>query len=178
MILNELWSKQSISDLPLLSKQITIPLYHISFDGELAGIWTPRNPDGYTDRTSSLSEPDLPRISVAPTIVQCFQAIYPNVCKYFEDDDYPNLEFHVYKPKFKGHERILSPQYLTKSHMVHDAHMTHEYCILDDTTMQKVGKVTIQNTNRSPFLDYYPFNQSTYDLKSFAPAQICFDWIK
>lgn len=177
MILNEMWGTSPAYSKPILSCNIHIPLYHISFDGMLTGLWQPRNPDGFTDRDSQYAEPDLPRISVAPTIRQCFQAIYPNVSQYFEEEHYPNLEFDVYQPRFIGHERVLPPNYLTSHRMVHDAHMTDEYCILDPTFMQLVGKVMIPNTQMGPFLDYHPFDNPNLPSRFFAPEIIDVAWI-
>jgi hypothetical protein len=177
MIITEMWGPSSPDSKPMLSCQIHIPLYHISFDGTLNGSWQPRNPDGFSDRDSQFSEPDMPRISVAPTIPQCFQAIYPNVSQFFEEENYPNIEFYVYEPRFIGYERVLPPKYLTNQRMVHDAHMTDEYCILDPTFMQLVGKVMIQNTQMGPFLQYNPFNNVDNKKEFFAPSIIDFAWI-
>jgi hypothetical protein len=177
MIITEMWGAKSPDCKLMLSCQIHIPLYHISFDGTLTGTWIPRNPDGFTDRLSAMSEPDLPRISLSPTIQQCFQAIYPNVYRYFEEEHYPNMEFYVYEPQFVGYERVLPPKYLTHNHLVHDAHLTDEYCILDQVTMQLVGKVMIQNTQHSSFLQYHPFDNPATRLEFFAPEHINFAWI-
>lgn len=154
--------------------QIEYSLYHISFRDNLEGVWIPRNPDGLTE---DLSEPDLPRISVSPSIVQCFQAIYPNVSKYFEVDDYPHMDFHVYQPHFVGNERVLTPSFLTQNHMVHDAFLTEEHCILDPTFMTHIGSVRIQNTNGNQFLTYHPFDDPQEPERGFAPSAIKFSWL-
>lgn len=172
-----MWGAVPPDQKPMLSCQVHIPLYHISFDGSLNGQWTPRNPDGFTDRSSALSEPDLPRISVAPTIPQCFQAIYPNINQYFEEQKYPHLDFYVYQPRFIGNERVLPPKYLTTHRYVHDAHLTDEYCILDPTFMQMVGRVRIPNTEAGPFLDYHPFDKAENPVQFFAPQNIVFSWL-
>ena len=88
-----------------------LKLFHISFKGDLEGLWIPRNPDGLepTDdgyKSEAYPEPLLPRISCAPTIIQCFQAIYANVKHYFDDKKYPYMEFYVYSPVLKGNEKI------------------------------------------------------------------------
>jgi hypothetical protein len=162
----------------MLGSQIKHKLFHISFEGNLNGFWHPRNPYGEDDASSAqYAEPDLPRISCAPSIEQCFQAIYPNISQYFEVENYPNLDFYVYTPVFRGFERILPPKYLTIHRYVHDAHLTDEYCILDPVYMQLIGKVRIQNTNNNPTLDYHPFDQIGNPKRFFAPTQLNVEWL-
>lgn len=146
-------------------------LYHISFRDDLEGKWKPRNPvgDSKSNLKSEYPEPDLPRISLSPTIEQCFQAIYPNVKQFFEEKHFPYMEFYVYTPKLRGTERILTPKELTDKRYVHDAHMTDEYCILDPVYMQLHSKIRILNTEKSKMLYYNPFGDPETKRKPFAP---------
>lgn len=109
----------------LLKHKKYAKLYHISFKSDLEGIWKPRNPINEGIDT----EPDLPRISCAPTIEQCFQAIYPNISNLFEEKNFPYMEFYVYSPVLDGSERVLYSDQLTNNHIVPDAHMTDEVCV-------------------------------------------------
>jgi hypothetical protein len=164
----------------LLESRPVIPeLYHISFDGSLEKTWYPQNPAGSEQsHASSTSEPDLPRISCAPTIEQCFQAIYPNVCRYFEKENYPHMDFYVYQPQLKGSERVLTPEDLRKSRFVHDAHMTQEYCILDPVYMKRTMKVTITNTNKSEFMKHRPFADGRFKERWFAPKEVRYEVVE
>ena len=159
----------------------TPKLFHISFRDDLEGKWTPQKPEGEYDEkyyTSEHPEPDIPRISTSPTIKQCFQAIHANVKHYFEKENYPHMDFHVYTPKLTGKERILTPKELTDKRFVHDAHMTDEHSILDPVHMQLHSKIRIYNTNRSKMLNYKPFGDENTKERPFAPAQIRFKTLK
>ncbi len=153
-------------------------LYHISFNSNLEGIWEPMIPAGSTINKTELSEPDIPRISLSPTIEECFKAIYPNVSKYFKIENYPYMEFYVYSPVLTGKERIWTPSYLTSNKLVHDAHETNEYCILVPTYMKLVKKVKILNTKHSPDQFYHPFNDKSIPLKYLCPKIIIVKEIK
>lgn len=149
-------------------------LYHISFKSDLEGIWKPKNPINEGIDT----EPELPRISCAPTIEQCFQAIYPNISNLFEEQNRPDLKFYVYSPVLDGSEHILYPEQLTKQHIVHDAHMTDEVCILDPVFMKLVMKIKIMNTNKNSFIKYRPWDNPNRNEKDFAPTNIKYKILK
>lgn len=154
-------------------------LFHISFDDSLEGMWDPELPAGSdTGRRTDTSEPDIPRISCAPTLKQCFQAIYPNISKYFEEKNYPHMTFYVYQPELTGNERVLTPDDLIEKHYVHDAHLTGEYCILDPVYMKKTMEIKIANTNDSEFMYYHPFNDQTSEKQGFAPKDVKIKIIK
>lgn len=141
--------KMAIKHYTVLGSSIEYPLFHLSFNKDLEGVWKPREPDGYntqptkklTDEEIKLSEPSYPRISTSPTLPQCFQAVYSNVKHYFEKEGYPYLEFFVYTPVFKGEERILLPKTLTMLDLTLDAHVTQEHVILDDVFMKLHSQV-------------------------------------
>jgi hypothetical protein len=163
----------------ILSNAIKIKnFYHISFNGKLEGVWTPKVPDGKSGsliRSDIPSEPNTPRISISTSIEKCFQAIFPNVYRYFEKDNYPYMEFFVYSPIFKGTERLFSTEDLIDGKLVHDAHMTKEYCVLDPVFMKLKMKIKVFNTNKNRFLSYHPFNDKNSDKKWFAPSNIQYE---
>jgi hypothetical protein len=157
----------------VLAVEIKIPLYHISLTNVLQGIWKPKDPIGGNDSNNgTFTEKILPRISVGPTIEDCFRAIYPNVSKNFEEEKLPYIDFHVYQPIFNGMERILLPSTLTDFQLVHDAHVTHEHCILDPVYMRHVSIVRINNTNKSPDMNYNPFGDIQNPERFLAPLQV------
>lgn len=149
-------------------------LYHLSFQPKLSGVWFPQLPVG-TNTACQYPEPDIPRISLSPSIEDCFRAIYPNVSKYFEEKLYPSMDFYVYEPILTGNEIILTPDMLTDKGHVHDAHMTREHCIINPTYLKCSGQVRIFNTNDSPNIYYRPFNKWNKP-RYLAPAII--NWVK
>lgn len=152
-----------------------LKLFHISFKGDLEGLWTPRNPDGLepTDdgyKSEAYPEPLLPRISCAPTIIQCFQAIYANVKHYFDDKKYPYMEFYVYSPVLKGNEKILTPEVLTRKKMVHDAFLTKEHAICSPVKMELLARIKISNIKQVEKIYYHPFNDEKKEKDSWIPG--------
>lgn len=151
-------------------------LYHLSFDFNLEGLWDPRVPAGSDlGAKTSTSEPDFPRISCSPTIEDCFRAIYPNVSKYFEEENFPHMEFCVYSPELDPSSvRVLTPDDLRRLRYVHDAHLTQEHCILDPVRMRRVMAVEVLNTNGSEFLTHRPFGDRRYRERGFAPKDVTY----
>lgn len=164
-------------------------LYHISFKNHtFQGMWHPDNPAGFEEEQESAPgvvgdqsfpypEPSLPRISVGPTIDQCFRGVFPNVAKLFEEKNYPYMEYNVFQPKFKGTERLILPKELTSQRIVWDACVTEEHCILDSVWMQHTGKVRIFNTNASPTMFIHPFGDPKNPVESVGPAVIRYEWV-
>ena len=133
---------------------------HLSFDGNLEGIWTPRLPYGTSESGGEFSEPDWPRISVSENIEGAFRAIYPNVSKYFEVEGYPYMDFFVYSPSGKR-VKMINPLSLVTGKFVHDAMVTREHVILEKVSMSLLGKVRVYNTSSDSGLFYRPFNDKT-----------------
>lgn len=156
----------------ILSKDIKFKLFHLSFNGNIAGMWDPKLPDGLYGEKGDLSEPDVPRISVSPTLKQCFQAIYPNISKYFEKENYPYLIFYVYVPLFTGNEKVWTPEILKMDKLVHDAHITGEHAILNSVEMVLYQKIKIKNTKNSKDLMYRPFDDNKYTSRFLSPADV------
>ena len=145
-------SLSHVSDVPakftVKSKNVG-GLFHLSFSGTKAGVWSPITPAGTEDVNPDdveFGEPPVPRISLSPTLEQCFRAIYPNIDFYFKDKRYPHVDIYAYRPRFKGGERIVLPETLTQERWVWDAHVTDEHWVLDKVEMELVGRYRFFNT--------------------------------
>lgn len=151
--------------------------FHISFNKNLEGTWKPQLPAGTElNIKSDLSEPEIPRISIAPSIKDCFRAVYPNISKYFEIENYPYLKFQVYQPKIESSTKILNWEDLNSKRYVHDAHITKESWILSPVKMLWIAEIEIYNTNKKGNqLFYRPFNDSKREAIYHSPMEIKFD---
>lgn len=152
-------------------------LFHISFNKHLEGVWTPVLPDGEGSEKTDMSEPDYPRISVAPTIEQCFWAIYPNISQYFEKEKYPYLEFMVYCPEITADTKVMSNAQVVKDKLVHDAHVTGESFILSKTKMVKHSIIRVKNCVKNKEIKYYPFNDKKREER-FLSHEITYSTVK
>lgn len=150
-------------------------LYHLSFNPDLEGRWTPQLPDGdgleVTDPEVH-PEPDTARISLSPTVEQSFQAIYANVKHLFDDAPDKTLSFNVYVPIFTGKERIVTPDKLAQHRLIHDAHITEEHCVLDPLKMVWAGKVSIKAPRRRDVVMYRAFGDVRGDVYGSLPHPI------
>lgn len=159
------------------SRVLSVSLFHISFKNNLAGIWQPVLPAGMELGSGKYPEPKQPRISVSPDVIGCFRGVFPNVSKFFEEKNFPHMDFYVYSPVFDGGERIWTPELLTTNKAVWDAHVTKEHSILDSVTMGRVGEVRIYNTNKSPTMMTHPFDDINEPEQSVGPKEIKFKWL-
>lgn len=155
-----------------LSRNIKLPkLYHISFRDNLEGIWTPRPPDGLPEEPQEdgfpYPEPAIGRISLSSTLKGCFLGIYPNIFRYFEEDNYPYLSFSVYSPVFTGKELLVTNEKILKDKLVWDAHITDEWWILNKVQMKLVGKIQVINPRKTITKFTYPFNDRSYPQIDF-----------
>jgi hypothetical protein len=125
-------------------------------------------------KNNETSEPNVPRISFALTVLGCFQAIYPNVSHYFEEEKYPYLDFYVYRPKFTGRERIRWPEDLTNDRWVWDAHITSELVALDPVQMVLDGKVRIFNCADRDGIETHLFDDISLPTRMVYPVDIDF----
>lgn len=143
-----------------LKKQLEGELYHLSFKPTLNGRWKPRQPHGSNtseEAKTKLTYENLPpRISVSPTIQQCFWAIYPNISQFFEVKRYPYIVMYVYRPKITYRTKVIGNNEV-KRH-VHDAHITGEICIISSVIMEKIAKIKIYNPVKNPEVKYRMFN--------------------
>ena len=150
---------------------------HLSFNGKLEGIWKPKLPDGmsgnkeYMTEDSLYPEPDWVRISVSSSVVGAFRAIYPNIYHYFEEEDYPYLDFYVYSPSGNS-VGMMTPKELTDGRYVHDAHVTDEHVLLENIKMTLMGKIRVYNTVRDGDLMYRPFNDSKLKERFHSPKDV------
>lgn len=160
-----------------------IPLYHISFNGDLEGIWTPGTqagsdtPGEAEDSSWAYPEPPMKAISVSPTVEACFIGVFPNVARFFEKDKFPHMNFFVYQPVFEGQERVVKPVTLTTDKLVWDAHITQEHRILDRVHMARVGEIEVLNTNKSSTRMTHPFNDVKNPEESVGPSDVTIKWV-
>lgn len=151
-------------------------LYHLSFNADIEGLWKPQIPDGsYEDDPSDpalYTEPSTPRISLSPTVEQCFQAVYANVKHLFADSPDRTLTFNVYRAVFNGREKLVHPSTLSKQRMVHDAHITQEHCVLTPLKMEWVSQVRVQEPSKQDQRPYYAFGDSSGEVYGWLPHAI------
>lgn len=148
-------SNESLSHITDVPAKFTVKskyvgeLFHLSFSDIKAGVWSPITPAGTEDVNPDdveFGEPPVPRISLSPTLEQCFRAIYPNIDFHFKDKRYPHMDIYAYRPRFKGSERMVLPETLTQERWVWDAHVTDEHWVLDKVAMELVGRYRFFNT--------------------------------
>ena len=162
---------------------INYPLYHISFNDSLPSIIDPKRNDGIYKEDPEYEEeiypePDTPRFSCSPTIINCFQAIYPNVKHFFDVEHYPYLLFYVYSPIINKTTVILTPDQLAKQRMVHDAHITKEHCILNKVEIVKKYQIKIKSIRNVKRLYYHPFNDLKEPKDSWVPDGFSYEILK
>lgn len=163
---------------------LNTPLYHISFNGELEGIWTPgtqagSDTPGEAEESSwPYPEPPMTAISVSPTVEECFIGVFPNVARFFEKGRLSHLNFFVYRPVFEGTERVVKPTTLTKDKLVWDAHITQEHRILDAVQMERVGEIEVLNTNKASTRLTHPFNDTKNPKESVGPSSVVIKWLE
>jgi len=158
-------------------------LFHISFKSDLPTIIDPKRADGiYEDEPlyeeEVYPEPDIPRFSCSPSIVQCFQAVYPNVKNFFDLEHYPHLDFYVYSPELTKNTKLLTPEELTKKRTVHDAFVTKEHAILSSVKITKVAKIRIKNISKVEKIYYHPFNDPKEPKDSWVPGGFGYTTLK
>ena len=125
------------------------PHLHLSFNPDLPKTLKPRQPDGTTDlkektKSKSTFYEDLPdRVSFAPSVINAWLAIYPNVSKFFEENGYPYLYMYLYEGKPDKKTKYLSPDYLKDN--LWDYHLTKELVVLSPIVIIKVAKIKIYN---------------------------------
>lgn len=170
-------------DWVLSRKLIGHQLFHISFNGDLEGIWTPGTqagsdtPGEAEDSSWAYPEPPMKAISVSPTVADCFVGVFPNVARFFEKDRLPHINFFVYQPRFIGTERVVLPVTLTEDKLVWDAHITQEHRILDKVEMERVGEIEVLNTNKCRTRMTHPFNDVKNAEESVGPSGIIIKWL-
>lgn len=156
--------------------------YHISLNGDLAGVWTPGVQAGFDtpgideDSSWAYPEPPMDAVCVSPSLEGCVRGVFPNIARFFEKDNLPFLSFYVYQPVFKGGERIVVPETLTLEKLVWDAHVTQEHRILDKVEMKLYGTIKVLNTNKSETFKTHPFSRNENPEESVGPSDIKIRW--
>jgi hypothetical protein len=147
---------------------VTDLLYHLSFNDKLPTTLYPRQPMDSTVVKGKFVEELPPRISFSPTIQQCFSALYPNISKYFEEENYPHMDMYVYVPVGKS-DRISNKEVNDK---VWDAHITGEVCFKTPTKVMRVAKIRIFNPGNltsKNCIYAQPFNNPMAKCRFVAP---------
>ena len=153
-------------------------LLHISFKGNLAGKLIPRTVAGSElGISTTYPEPTTPRVCFGPTVLKCFQAIYPNVSDFFEIKNYPYMDFYVYKTKTNNPPGYVPNSKIVEEHWVHDAHVTGESWVIEPVIVYLYQKVRIHNTNNVDSLRYHPFGDPKEPLRTLAPKTAIIDYL-
>lgn len=151
-------------------------LIHISFDHTLEGMWEPKVPASIDTGCKSIySEPEFPRICLAPSVKECFWAIYPNISNLFEHQKLPHMDFYVYAPVTLSRTEVVTPDTLTSERLVLDAHVTNEHWVLSNTDMKLISKVRVYNPGQCHFVSFNPFNDCSMRRLDLAPETITFE---
>lgn len=150
---------------------------HISFKDNLAGVWEPKLPNGMELKESNdveYPEPNIPRISLAPTEEKCFDSIYPNVSSFFEEKNYPYMDFFVYTPAKKlKREDFIPTKILTQRKYIWDAHFTEEIWAIKPLEMKLVKKIRVFNPGENPdFNLVHPFKIKSNAARGLSPKNI------
>lgn len=155
---------------------LPVNLLHISFDRTLEGIWLPKLPATIENCEKSIySEPEIPRICLAPSVKECFWAIYPNISNIFEIQNMPYMDFYVYSPILIPGTPIITPDVLTEKRLVLDAHVTNEHWVLSNIDMKLISKVRVYNPGSCRFISFKPFNDHCMNRLDLAPMVINID---
>ena len=119
-------------------------MFHLSTECGLEGLWIPRQPKGGNTDGEGCIENLPPRVCVAPTLLQCAQALYPNIWE--ELERVGQMIMNIYKPSRK-------PDGYTGDimHTVFDAHITGECIFTSPVEMKHVGKCVIHNPKENQF---------------------------
>lgn len=122
-------------------------LLHISFNQGLPSVLKPKQPTGskFTKRVKrSIYYEDLPpRVSFAPTIQNCFNGIYPNIAKFFEEHNYPYIVMYVYQGLPDATTEILSKSETEKK--LWDYKHTKEIVVLSPISIKLLAEIKITN---------------------------------
>lgn len=146
------------------------PLFHVSFNGNLEGVWYPKLPDGGGGTPGKYPEPDDQlRTSVSTSVEGCLIAVFPNVSQLFEE--HSDIDFHVYTVDFSRSKNIeiVDTEILTKKRFVHDAHVTKEAWIITPCYMRYVEQITVTADMNGTWLRYKPFNDAKEEFRELAP---------
>lgn len=112
------------------------------------------------DKKTIFTEAEIPRVSFAPTVYNCFSAIFPLISEYMQSKEglKKGIFFNVYKAVISSNNKILTPEELTKKRYVWDAYATQEHWLLDPVNVRWCGAVKIDYDPKPDWIDLYPYN--------------------
>jgi hypothetical protein len=160
-------------------------LFHISFNGKLPKVLSPKLPDGSElhgdvksdsgiEKENKFPEPDwIKRISFSTSLLGAVRATYPNWWMYFEDEkyNYPYVDMWVYEPLLTEKTRLVKTETLSELRLVWDAVVTHEWWILDPVKVRRVGKIKVHNANKEGPLYIFPFGDRSLEKVEAGPEK-------
>ena len=147
-------------------------LFHISFRDNLPNTLVPRIPDDEEEEQEpqevhEFSE-NLPlRVCFSPTVQQCFLAVYPNVFRYFEEDNYPHMDFYVYAYARQKTPKFIQPEELHKK--VWDSQITGEVSFISPVKVIKVAKIRFYNNPKAIEVYGHPFGDTKRKKQFLGP---------
>lgn len=156
-------------------------LLHLSFRDNLTSPLIPRQP---ADSVGDISDIDynsstyenLPdRVSFAPSIEQCFWAIYPNISHLFEEEKYPHMDFYLYRGIPNSRTKYIDNKEVLAN--VHDAHVTGEICVTTPIKIERIKHVRIFNCTGNKEIKYRMFNDPKNPL-IFLSHEIEYEYIE
>ena len=175
---------KKISSVKVKNLKGNVPtLYHLSFNGDLPGELVPRLPDGMEVGKASeagkykenkFPEPDwISRVSFSTSIHGCVVATYPNWWPYFEDKkyNYPYVEMWVYAAILERENTLVTPDTLMAERLVWDVPATHEWWVLDNVKIERVGKIRVHNANKEPPLYIHPYGDESMKAVECGPKK-------
>lgn len=163
-----------IESIAVEAHTIKYPLYHLSFNGNNPGVWSPNRA---TYKSTKLPKPTgkyteilceiLPDgVCTSSTLEGCWSGIYPNVYKLFEkkskQHDVGTIFCYVALPSPRT--LILTPEVMDEEFLIWDAFYSKEHRILGDCQMVLDTFISFKNTadypkrkctETSPFNDKY-----------------------
>jgi hypothetical protein len=153
-------------------------LFHIS-ESPLPSLLNPRLMEYHASirggEKTIFTEAAIPHVSFAPTVYNCFTAIFTLVSKYMQSSEgiKDGIFFNVYKAMPGPKTRFLSPEELTKKKYVWDAHVNQEWWSLDPIHILFCGTVKIVYDPVPDWIDVYAFNDPRSQVieRSFQPPE-------
>lgn len=154
----------------LVSDRITVvqalpdTQFHLSLNGNIEGVWSPRIPVGDHDPTAGQSKPKVPsnilltetqapRICTSPTILGCFYGIYPNISKTFEEENRTHMDFSVYVATNYNPDDFMDYPEIIKNKIVWDAELSLECNIFGDARMRLLPSIVRFQTHNRNYTD-------------------------
>lgn len=149
-----------VESLAVEAGTLKYPLYHLSFNGNNPGIWSPNNPNS---KSKALPKPTgkyteilceiLPDgVCTSSTLEGCWSGIYPNVFKLFENKskhhDVGTIFCYVALPSPRT--LVLTPEVMNEEFLIWDAFYSNEHRILGECKMVLDSFIMFRNTADYP----------------------------